>query len=89
MPQSQMDWGITACDQLTGLIIACALVRPDKKLVSLTPESVMKKFRQKDFAKGADRNMIRLCEDKLDIPLEEFVSITLLAMQSISDTLGL
>jgi predicted hydrolase (HD superfamily) len=89
MPESPMDWAITACDQLTGLITACALVRPDKKLASLTTESVMKKFNQKAFAAGADRNAILLCESKLNIPLQEFISITLGAMQGISDLLGL
>jgi len=88
-PESQMDWSITACDQLTGLITACALVRPDKKLASVTTESVQKKFGQKAFAAGADRNAILFCESKLDIPLNEFIEITLKAMQSISEDLGL
>jgi predicted hydrolase (HD superfamily) len=88
-PESAMDWSITACDQLTGLITACALVRPDKKLNSVTLESVQKKFGQKAFAAGADRNSILFCESKLDIPLNEFIEITLLAMQSINDELGL
>jgi predicted hydrolase (HD superfamily) len=88
-PESKMDWAITACDQLTGLITACALVRPDKKLASVTSESVQKKFGQKAFAAGADRDSILLCESKLDIPLNEFIEITLKAMQSISDDLGL
>lgn len=88
-PENQMDWSITACDQLTGLITACALVRPDKKLASVTTESVQKKFGQKAFAAGADRNSIMLCESKLNIPLEEFIEITLQAMQSISNELGL
>src|SRR6266567_5033407 len=59
-PENQMDWAITTCDQLTGLITACALVRPDKKLASVTVESVQKKFGQKAFAAGADRNAILL-----------------------------
>lgn len=88
-PQSLMDWSITACDQLTGLITACALVRPDKKLESVTVESVMKKFGQKAFAAGANRDAIMYCESKLNIPLEEFMKITLKAMQSIGDDLGL
>lgn len=83
MPESQMDWAITTCDQLTGLIIACALVQPEKKLETVTPEKVLKKFKQKAFAAGADRTMIQKCEERLDIPLEEFVKITLTAMQSI------
>lgn len=89
MPESKMDWAITTCDQLTGIIIACALVRPEKKLALVTPESVMKKFKQKSFAAGADRKMIGLCEEKLGIPLPEFIAITLTAMQGISDPLGL
>ena len=88
-PKSQMDWSITACDQLTGLVTACALVRPDKKLASVTTESVQKKFGQKAFAAGANRDAILLCESKLDIPLKEFIEVTLHAMQSISDDLGL
>ena len=84
-PESLMDWAITACDQLTGLITACALVRPDKKLASVTLESVEKKFGQKAFAAGADRNSIMLCESKLNIPLKNFIEITLKAMQDISD----
>lgn len=88
-PKNLMDWSITACDQLTGLVTACALVRPDKKLESVTVESVMKKFGQKAFAAGADRDAIKFCESKLNIPLEEFVEICLKAMQSISEDLGL
>jgi len=88
-PQSQMDWGITACDQLTGLITACALVRPDKKLASVTVDSVQKKFGQKAFAAGANRESIMLCESKLDIPVATFIEICLTAMQEISDQLGL
>lgn len=89
MPESSMDWAITACDQLTGLITACALVRPDKKLASVTPESVMKKFGQKAFAAGANREAILFCESKLNISLDKFIQIVLEAMQAISDDLGL
>ncbi len=89
MPENLMDWSITACDQLTGLIVAAALVHPDRKLAPLTSESVLKRFKEKSFAKGADRNAILLCEEKLNIPLNEFVEITLTAMQSINKPLGL
>ena len=89
MPETPMDWAITACDQLTGLVTACALVRPNKKLASVTVESVQKKFGQKAFAAGADRNAIMFCESKLNIPLATFIEICLKAMQGISDDLGL
>lgn len=89
LPHKPMDWAITACDQLTGLITACALVRPEKTLASVTEEAVLKKFGQKAFAAGADRDAIRLCESKLEIPLDEFIKITLKAMQGIHKDLGL
>lgn len=88
-PKSDMDWAITTVDGLTGLIVACALVHPDKKLSPLTPEFIIKRFGQTAFARGVDREIIKLCEDKLNISLEDFVIITLSAMQSIHEELGL
>jgi hypothetical protein len=89
MPENLMDWAITCCDQLTGLIVACTLVHPDRKLASLTPDFIVKRMKEKSFAKGADRKPILMCEEKLRIPLKEFVEINLSAMQSISKELGL
>lgn len=88
-PESPMDWAIYCCDQLTGLIVAATLVHPDKKLASVTPEFVINRMKKKDFAKGANRQAIYLCEEKLGIPLEQFVEITLKAMQKIHKELGL
>ena len=84
-----MAKAIYACDELTGLIVACALVQPDKKLKSVTVESVLKKFKDKSFARGASRDQIKTCETELNIPLEEFTSITLKAMQEKAGELGL
>ncbi|EKD85460.1 MAG: metal dependent phosphohydrolase [uncultured bacterium] len=84
-----MEKSVYAADELSGLITAVALVRPDKKLSSVTVDSVMKKFTQKGFAAGAHRGQILACEKELNIPLEEFVSIALKAMQGISDELDL
>lgn len=89
MPENLMDWSITACDQLTGLIVACALIHPDKKLSSITPDFVLKRFSEKSFAKGANREAILLCESELQIPLNEFIALTLKAMQEIHEPLGL
>lgn len=87
-PRSLMDWSLVACDDLTGLIVAVALVHPDK-LAGVSVESVMKKFGSKSFAAGADRERIKMCEEKLGIPLDEFVAIVLSAMKGISEKLGL
>lgn len=84
-----MESSVYAADELSGLITAVALVRPDKKLSSVDVDSVMKKFGQKNFAAGANRAQILACEKELNIPLEEFVGIALKAMQGISSELGL
>jgi predicted hydrolase (HD superfamily) len=76
-------------DPLTGFITAVALVRPDKKLASVELKSMKKKFKEKSFAAGADREQIKLCETELNIPLDEFLEISLKAMQGIADKLGL
>lgn len=88
-PKSLMDWALFTSDSLTGLIVATALVRPDKKLKSVTVESVMRKFKDKTFARGTRREDIKLCKEKLGIPLRDFVEICLKAMQEISNELGL
>lgn len=88
-PQTKMDWALFCCDSLTGLIVAVALVRPEKKLASVTPESVLKKFGEPAFARGTRREDIKMCQEKLGLPLEEFIKISLEAMQKISSDLGL
>lgn len=89
MPKTKMQWALYTCDELTGLIVAVSLVRPDKKLASVTVDSVMKKWDSPSFAAGANRKQIAECETRLGIPLQEFVQIALTAMQSIHDDLGL
>ncbi len=88
-PAAIMDWAILCCDDLTGIIAAVAASLPDKKLASVTPELVMTKFKQRNFAKDADKDTIMLCETKLGIPLSQFITITLTAMQSVAPQLGL
>ena len=77
------------CDELTGLIIAVTLVRPEKKLSKTTVENVLSKWNQKGFAAGVKREQIEMCEEKLGIKLPEFISIALKSMQDISGELGL
>lgn len=88
-PQTKMDWALYCCDELTGLIVAVALVRPDRKLASVTVDSVLKKWEEKSFAAGVNRDQIAMCEEKLGIPLPEFVKISLETMQQINKELGL
>ena len=86
---TMMAKAIYAADELTGLIVAAALVRPDKKLEGLTVESVLKRFKEPAFAKGANRDQIKTCETELGTPLPEFTEIVLNAMKEISKELGL
>ena len=79
---------LAAGETITGLIIATALVYPDKKLGSVKPKSVRKRIKEKAFAAGANRDIIRECE-QAGIKLEDFCEVCLQAMQGISDTLGL
>ena len=76
-------------DELTGFIIAVALVRPSKKLEDVKVKSVTKKLKDKTFAAQVDRAQIGACEEILNIPLAEFVELTLDAMKGIAGDLGL
>lgn len=88
-PKTNMEWSLYCCDELTGLIVACALVKPDKKLASVTVDTIVKKWGEKTFAAGVNREQIKECEGFLQIPLREFIEIALTSMQAIAPELGL
>ena len=88
-PQSLMAKGLYCIDPLTGLIVAATLVLPSKKITDLEVENVLNRFKEKAFARGANREIIAKCQELLNLKLEDFVKIVLLAMQNISDQLGL
>jgi len=87
-PDDDMSVGLIASDAVSGLVIACALVMPSKKLVDVQNESLIKKFAKKDFAKGADRERMTYCQ-KLNVPLDRFLSIALEGMRERAAELGL
>jgi len=88
-PQTLMEKALFVTDPLTGLIVAATLVLPSKKINDLTAENVLNRFKEKSFARGANREIIKKCEELLGLKLEEFVKIGLEAMQKISPELGL
>ena len=88
-PISKMEKTLYAVDELTGLITACALVRPSKSVMDLELKSVKKKFKQKSFAAGADREVMRKGADMLGISLDELISETILSLRVIAPSLGL
>lgn len=87
--EGEMEWALETVDELTGFIVAVALVRPEKQLLSVTVDAVMKKWGQKAFAAAVEREQIGQCEEKLGIPLSDFISLTLSAMQKHHEELGL
>lgn len=86
--KSLMDKALYASDPLTGLIVAAALIHPDKKLASIDTEFVINRYGEKSFARGADRDVIASCSE-MGLELKEFIGLSLEAMQGISDDLGL
>jgi len=86
--QSMMDWAIYAADPVSGFIVAAALMHPEKKLAPLNLEFIKRRFKEKRFAAGANREQIALCRE-LGLSLDEFLTISLAAMQSIHQDLGL
>ena len=86
--QTRFEHALAAAETITGLIVATALVYPDKKLAGVRPDSIVKRMKKKDFARNIDRNVIMECE-RIGLDLNEFVKICLEAMQKISEELGL
>ncbi len=75
-------------DPLTGLIVASALVSPRKKLSAIDADFVLNRMKEKSFARGANRDIIRACSD-FGMSLERFVALGVEAMQGIHEELGL
>ncbi|WP_202320297.1 HDIG domain-containing metalloprotein [Archaeoglobus neptunius] len=85
--EKPVEIALQAADSVSGLIIACALVKSGK-ITEVTPKTVRKKFKEKSFAAGCDRNRIRMIE-KLDIPLEKLYEIAIRGLVSVKEDLGL
>lgn len=85
---TRMAKALYACDPLTGLIVAAALIHPEKRLSAIDTAFVLNRYKEKSFAKGANRKTIEACSD-LGLSLEEFVTIGLDSMKGISKELGL
>ena len=86
---SQMEKALNACDEITGLITAVALVRPSKSLYDLEASSVKKKWKDKAFAAGTDRSGMELAAAEFGIDLWDHVGNVILALRRIAPELGL
>ena len=86
---SRLDKALLACDELTGLIMAAAYVRPDRDLRSVQLSSVKKKWKDKAFTAAIDRKENLEFIEELGVPFDEHVQRVLTAMQGIAEELGL
>jgi predicted hydrolase (HD superfamily) len=86
---SPMAKTLFASDELCGLITAAALVQPGKTLAEVTPDSVLRKMKKKEFARSVNRDEIEEGARELGVPLEEHVAFVLAALQAEAPSLGL
>jgi putative nucleotidyltransferase with HDIG domain len=87
-PQTPLEIGLRAADQVTGLVTAAALIHPSKSIAAIEVKSLRKRMKEKRFAAGVDRDAVRLCEH-IDVPLDDFLALALGAMLEIADQLAL
>ncbi len=87
--ESRMERALYACDEITGLIVAVALVRPSRSLHDLEAKSVKKKWKDKAFAAGANREEIAEAAEEFSVELWEHVANVIQAMRAIAPELGL
>lgn len=88
-PKSKLEKTLYAVDELTGLITACALVRPSKSVMDLTVKSVKKKWKQKSFAAGANREVILKGAEMLDMELSDLIFESIEGMKKVASEIGL
>ena len=88
-PESNAEKVLFTIDELTGLIYACALMRPSKSVMDLEVKSVKKKFKSPAFAANVNRQVIQDGADRLGMPLDDVIRETILGMREIADVIGL
>lgn len=89
VPESQLEKTLYAIDELTGLVYACALVRPSRSVADMGVKSVKKKWKQKSFAAGASREVILRGVDMLGIELGELIEDVIMGMREVEADIGL
>ncbi len=88
-PQSELEKVLYAMDELTGLVAATALVRPTRSVMDLTAKSVRKKWKEKSFAAGVNREVIEKGAAMLGVELTVLIEDAIAAMQEVADQIGL
>ena len=87
--ESRLEKTLYACDEMSGFVTAASLVRPSKSILDLEPSSVIKRMKDKAFARNVSRDDLRRGADELNLPLEEHVANVIRFMRERADALGL
>ena len=88
-PESEMEMVLYAIDELTGLVVTSALVRPSKSVMDMKAKSVKKKWKQKQFAAEVDRSIIEKGAEMLGVELSELITDTIMGMRDVAEEIGL
>ncbi|UCF15732.1 MAG: hydrolase [Phycisphaerales bacterium] len=88
-PQTELEKVLYAVDELTGLITATALVRPSRSVLDMKAKSVKKKWKDKAFAAGVDRDVIQKGAEMLGMELGELITDEIMGMREVADEIGL
>jgi putative nucleotidyltransferase with HDIG domain len=88
-PQSEMEKTLYAIDELTGLVVATALVRPSKSVMDMKVKSVKKKWKDKSFAAGVNRDVIEKGAEMLGVEVGQLIEDTIMGMREVADEIGL
>ena len=87
--ESRLEKTLYACDEMSGIVTAASLVRPSKSILDLEASSVMKRMKDKAFARGVSRDDLRKGAEELGIPLEDHIAHVIAFMRERADALGL
>jgi putative nucleotidyltransferase with HDIG domain len=87
--ESRLEKTLWACDEMAGFITAAALVRPSKSVLDLEPASVVKRMKDKAFARAVKRDDLRKGAEELELPLEEHIANVIAFIRERADALGL
>ena len=88
-PETELEKVLYAIDELTGLVVTTALVRPSKSVMDLKAKSVKKKWKDKRFAAGVDRSIIQNGAEMLQVEIGELITDTIMGMRDVADEIGL
>src|SRR6188508_1459112 len=87
--ESRLEHALFACDELSGFVTACSLVRPSKSVLDLEPSSVMRRMKDKAFARAVSRDDLRKGAEEINLPIDQHIPHVIAFMRERADVLGL